>query len=68
MLSASAFGSADNIYVTALIIPYITKTLSNIYFFSIHKLNDLGDWSNLISSLSRTMNSEFFRKTNFALK
>ena len=68
MLSASAFGSADNIYVTALIIPYITKTLSNIYFFSIHKLNDLGDSSNLISSLSRTMNSEFSRKTNFALK
>ena len=68
MLSASAFGLADNTYLAALIIPDITKSLSNIYFFSIHKPNDLGDSSNLISSLSRTMNSEFSRKTNFALK
>ena len=55
-------------FTSALIIPDITKKLSNIFLFSIHTLNDLGDSRNLTDSLSRTMNSEFSLKTNFALK
>ena len=67
MLSASAFGLADNIYLGLDYSGYY-KNLIQYFFFSIHTLNDLGDSSNLIGSLSRTMNTEFSRKTNFALK